>query len=52
MNHLPERRIALDIADALVRHVQLGEERKQHLNAADRIECAVYGMRDHSLDVL
>lgn len=51
-HNLPERRIPLDIAYALVRHVQLREERKQHLNAANRIECAVNGMRDDGLDVL
>lgn len=51
-HNLPERRISLNIAYALVRHVQLREERKQHLNAANRVECAVDGMRDDRLDVL
>jgi len=52
ISHSPQRGIPLDIAQALVGHVQLREEREQHLDAANRVEGAVYRVRDHGLYIL
>lgn len=46
-----QRRIFLDV-DALVGHVELGEQRKQDLDSADGVQCAVNRMCNHSFDVL
>ena len=48
----PKQRIPLHVASAVVRHVQLGEQGKQHLNSADRVQRAVYGMRNNGFNVL
>lgn len=50
--NLPKQWITFDIAAAVVGHVQLGEQREQHLNPTNRIQCAVYGVRYNGLHVL
>lgn len=50
--NLPKQGIPFDIAAAVVGHVQLGEQREQHLNSANRIQCAVYRVRYNGLHVL
>lgn len=50
--NLPEQRITFDITASVVGHVQLREQREQHLDAANWIQCAVYRVRYNGLNIL
>lgn len=52
LTNSPQCWIPLDVAESFVGHVQLREEREEHLDAANRVQGAVYRVRDHGLNVL